>query len=39
MPVFTPQTQSNTALQPVLISHPAEGRRLELAWVAGYIRR
>jgi len=33
----TPQPQSITALWPVLIFHPSEGRRLSwLIWVAGY---
>jgi len=42
-PAFTPQPQSSTALWPVLISRPAEGRRLSwpgrlceiLRWFAG----
>ena len=36
MPAFTPQRQSITALWPVLISGPAEGRRL--SW-PGYVPR
>jgi len=38
-PAFTHQPQSITALRPVLISRPAEGRRLKLAWEAGYMAR
>jgi len=35
IPAFTPQLQSITALCPVLISHPAEGRRL--SWPSGWL--
>jgi len=37
-PAFTPQPQSITALWPVLISHPTEGRRLNWpVWLATYL--
>jgi len=32
MPALTPQVHSITALWLVLISHPAEGRRLSWPW-------
>ena len=39
MPAFTPQLQSVTALWLVLISHPAEGRRLSWPGWLGEILR
>jgi len=38
-PAFTPQPQSIAALWPVLISHPAEGRRLSWpGWLCEILR-
>jgi len=37
MTAFTPQPQNITALWPILISHPAEGRRLSWpGWLGEY---
>jgi len=36
---FTPRPQSITSFWLVLMSHPAEGKRLSLTWLDGYISK